>query len=457
VSGATEGPRTGHEPVRDIVANMRASLTAVGDFDNELLGVPASGVRGFIERLEAALAADEARAPVAHTSERHFALREAHGHADEEAYFKARPHLDAIGQRVAFRAGHVRGFDAAEKAYAHPPAPAAQAPLPLLVRDIAADFGVTPLAVCEALRLRGLGHYSVNMAVTADVARELRAHFAQAAPAAQAEQPATDTVPLPQNVAQAEVMAKVGVEWLRQHAPDRLTPAERGEQPAQGLATMFDSPQVTAMWQTFGRGHEFRQSVKWAQDGEIPGALFVAFRAGLSAALASAQQPAQGLAELADKLQAHYGHHYTTTRAGMVAGEHHDFTRHPLVGEAVRALRGAALAPIQQPAQGLAELPEPEGFSAGDWDGALFSRKRRTATNFAKGAMVQLQEWYSADQMRAALASAPRVPLTAEQIVSIGGDAFGIDLAFDGRLMGFARAIERAHGIAAAPQPEGGQ
>jgi hypothetical protein len=65
-------------------------------------------------------------------------------------------------------------------------------------------------------------------------------------------------------------------------------PAERGEQTAQGVATMFDSPQVVAMWQTFGKGHEFRQSVQWAQEGKIPGALFVAFRAGLSAALASA-------------------------------------------------------------------------------------------------------------------------------------------------------------------------
>ncbi len=53
---------------------------------------------------------------------------------------------------------------------------------------------------------------------------------------------------------------------------------------------------------------------------------------------------------------------------------------------------------------------------------------------------------------RASLASAPSAPegLSNEQIRTLGKEAFGIDIAFDGHLMSFARAIEAAHGIAAA-------
>lgn len=67
--------------------------------------------------------------PVARTSERHFALREAHLISVEEAYFDARPVVDTPSTRRYFRAGFERGFDAAEKAYpAHPtPAEPAQA------------------------------------------------------------------------------------------------------------------------------------------------------------------------------------------------------------------------------------------------------------------------------------------------------------------------------------------
>ena len=45
-----------------------------------------------------------------------------------------------------------------------------------------------------------------------------------------------------------------------------------------------DTEAVSACWQDFGRTNEFRRAVKWSQDGDIPGALFVAFRAGLRAA-----------------------------------------------------------------------------------------------------------------------------------------------------------------------------
>jgi hypothetical protein len=42
-------------------------------------------------------------------------------------------------------------------------------------------------------------------------------------------------------------------------------------------------------------------------------------------------------------------------------------------------------------------------------------------------------------------------PLTDEQVIALGRGAFGIDLALDGNLMRFARAIERAHGIGERP------
>jgi len=67
-----------------------------------------------------------------------------------------------------------RAWQAAVAAQA---APAAE-PLPLLVRDIARDLGITPLDACQALK--GLGNFSLNSAVTADMARKLRECFPEA-------------------------------------------------------------------------------------------------------------------------------------------------------------------------------------------------------------------------------------------------------------------------------------
>jgi len=81
---------------------------------------------------------------------------------------------------------------------AQQPAPSAaatvgEAPLPLLVRDIAADLGTTPIQVCTALATLGFGGHSVNMAVTPRMAQSLRAHFASPTPQADS-QPATEYV-----------------------------------------------------------------------------------------------------------------------------------------------------------------------------------------------------------------------------------------------------------------------
>ena len=62
--------------------------------------------------------------------------------------------------------------------------PAQVAPLPLLIQDIARDLGITAVDACQALK--DLGNFSVNMAVTAEMAAKLRELFPvpQAAPAA---------------------------------------------------------------------------------------------------------------------------------------------------------------------------------------------------------------------------------------------------------------------------------
>lgn len=79
----------------------------------------------------AALSAQPVAGAVAHTSERHFALREAHCIAASEAFWKARPGTEDTGRRIAFDAGFVRGFDAGEKVYAAPQPQAAPAPEPV--------------------------------------------------------------------------------------------------------------------------------------------------------------------------------------------------------------------------------------------------------------------------------------------------------------------------------------
>ncbi|TYK74309.1 hypothetical protein FSY45_19280 [Comamonas sp. Z1] len=68
--------------------------------------------------------------------------------------------------------------------FPHAPRVDQAAPLPLLIRDIARDLGITALDACRALK--DLGNYSVNMAVTAEMAAKLRELFPvpQAAPAA---------------------------------------------------------------------------------------------------------------------------------------------------------------------------------------------------------------------------------------------------------------------------------
>ncbi|WP_043004924.1 Lar family restriction alleviation protein [Comamonas testosteroni] len=72
--------------------------------------------------------------------------------------------------------------------FPHVSRPPQTAPLPLLMRDIARDHGITAFEACQALK--DLGNFSVNTAVTAEMAAKLRELFPapQAAPAAVAVQ-----------------------------------------------------------------------------------------------------------------------------------------------------------------------------------------------------------------------------------------------------------------------------
>ncbi|MDH0495741.1 hypothetical protein [Comamonas aquatica] len=76
------------------------------------------------------------------------------------------------GQLEAIGAG---GVEPLRKQAAAPQAVQAAVPLPLLVRDIARDLGITVPQACNALK--PLGNYSTNSAVTAEMARMLRDHF----------------------------------------------------------------------------------------------------------------------------------------------------------------------------------------------------------------------------------------------------------------------------------------
>lgn len=67
--------------------------------------------------------------------------------------------------------------------------------------------------------------------------------------------------------------AKRMIALVREHTAPQPAPAER--------APLIDSPTLTARWQEFGRTQACRDAIKWAQEGEIPGALFTAFRAGM--------------------------------------------------------------------------------------------------------------------------------------------------------------------------------
>ncbi|UUE95397.1 hypothetical protein [Comamonas thiooxydans] len=114
---------------------------------------------------------------------------------------------DGVLQRVLTRAREegYQGGNALERlkelGWAYRPVyfavdPAQVAPLPLLIRDIARDHGITALEACQALK--DLGNFSVNTAVTAEMAAKLRELFPvpQAAPAAVAVPDGLKLVPV---------------------------------------------------------------------------------------------------------------------------------------------------------------------------------------------------------------------------------------------------------------------
>jgi len=92
-----------------------------------------------------------------------------------EAEVDAERRHHGIRNSSAVRTLHALGYSWRGADAWQPPAPQAAVPLPLLVRDIARDLGITVPQACIALK--PLGDYSANAAVTAEMARMLRDRF----------------------------------------------------------------------------------------------------------------------------------------------------------------------------------------------------------------------------------------------------------------------------------------
>ena len=109
---------------------------------------------------------------------------------DERAAFEAKfKHLDlsfapdAWGQARYKHDALSLAWEAWQARAALAATPAASAPLPLLVRDIARELGITCAEAC--LALKPLGNFSTNTAVTAEMMAKLRECFPERVPASE--------------------------------------------------------------------------------------------------------------------------------------------------------------------------------------------------------------------------------------------------------------------------------
>lgn len=106
--------------------------------------------------------------------------------------------VDPLGAKMANELRRLAALVEAQQPAPSAAETAGEVPLPLLVRDIAADLGTTPIQVCTALATLGFGGHSVNMAVTPRMAQSLRAHFASPTPQADSQPaPVRGYPPLP--------------------------------------------------------------------------------------------------------------------------------------------------------------------------------------------------------------------------------------------------------------------
>lgn len=117
-SSAKMGPAAvdwAHAAARGVLAD----LTDRGGIKRAFEGIDQDVRSDIVCALSAIIraAAEDAAGPPS-TTERHIALREGHEIGNSNAYFEARPHLDAPEARRLFRDGFSRGFDAGEKVYA---------------------------------------------------------------------------------------------------------------------------------------------------------------------------------------------------------------------------------------------------------------------------------------------------------------------------------------------------
>lgn len=199
-----------HESERSAEEDVRCLLEAYryGQFSDDMLDHPSpscrspakpvrEALRRFLDRLEAARATPPTEPVAAHTSERRFALREAHENAAERDYFDARPQIDTDDRRNVFKHGFDRGFDAGEKVYLSARIAALQAAAVPTWRDVR---GLC-MRAAEGGYKAGAGR---DRAVRADLLRPIVDEVLGAGVVAESEAAVPTSAAVPVEVVQAE-------------------------------------------------------------------------------------------------------------------------------------------------------------------------------------------------------------------------------------------------------------
>jgi hypothetical protein len=106
-------PRSESNPSAQGLGDAVLDVLAMVDTDGSIINT--RKLAAAAERCRAALAQVPSAQGTAYTSERHFALREAHCIRAAEDFWNDRPGTKDDGRMIAFDAGFVRGFDAGTK------------------------------------------------------------------------------------------------------------------------------------------------------------------------------------------------------------------------------------------------------------------------------------------------------------------------------------------------------
>ena len=139
----------------------------------------------------------------------------------------------------------------------------------------------------EMVRLAGMSHRYGGMSIgeSLDLAMS-KGRASTPAPTEPARAQGGDAVLVPRKALQSAMqhVPYLGETWRALNAANiaEASPAPTPAAPGERVAQPPDSLQVDAQWQAFCRSADYRQCLQWASSDEIPGALFVAFRAGLA-------------------------------------------------------------------------------------------------------------------------------------------------------------------------------